>query len=64
MATLQPRCFTEIERESCLFRILLMQPRTHPPEYIILEQDHTQLDEIESIKVSMGFPQILRGGGA
>ncbi|NLJ86896.1 MAG: sugar phosphate isomerase/epimerase [Firmicutes bacterium] len=54
MATLQPRCFTEIGTGILPIQDIINAAKDAPNlEYIILEQDHTQLDEIESIKVSM-----------
>lgn len=54
LATKHPLCFTEIGTGVLPIQDIIDTAKEAPYlEYIILEQDHTQLDEIESIKVSM-----------
>jgi len=53
-ATKNPLCFTEIGTGILPIQNIIDAAKTAPNlEYILLEQDHTQLDEIESIKTSM-----------
>ncbi|MBS4197106.1 sugar phosphate isomerase/epimerase family protein [Lederbergia citri] len=52
--TKDPHCFTEIGTGKMPIQDIISFASKAPNlEYIILEQDHTNLDEIESIKVSM-----------
>lgn len=53
-STLDPLCFTEIGTGILPIQEIIDAAETAPNlEYIILEQDHSQLGEIESIKTSM-----------
>ncbi len=53
-STKDPLCFTEIGTGILPIQDIIDAAQTVPNlEFIVLEQDHTQLDEIESIKVSM-----------
>ncbi|MCR2821744.1 sugar phosphate isomerase/epimerase family protein [Lederbergia panacisoli] len=52
--TKDPRCFTEIGTGTMPIQEIINAAVTAPNmEYIVLEQDHTDLDEIDSIKASM-----------
>jgi len=54
IATKNPLCFTEIGTGILPIQDIIDAALSAPNlEYIILEQDSTQLDEIESIKISM-----------
>ncbi|NMB45063.1 MAG: sugar phosphate isomerase/epimerase [Firmicutes bacterium] len=53
-STLDPSCFTEIGTGVLPIQEIIDAAQSAPElDYVILEQDHTRLDEIESIKVSM-----------
>lgn len=53
-STLDPLCFTEIGTGILPIQEIINSAQSAPNlEYIILEQDHTRLSEIESIKTSM-----------
>lgn len=53
-ATVDPKCFTEIGTGTLPIQKIIDAAAAAPHlEYILLEQDHSQLDELESIKVSM-----------
>lgn len=53
-ATVDPACFTEIGTGTLPIQQIIDAALKAPHlEYILLEQDHSQLDELESIKVSM-----------
>ncbi|MBW8348771.1 sugar phosphate isomerase/epimerase [Bacillus sp. IITD106] len=52
--TTDPRCFTEIGTGTMPIQEIINTASTAPNlDYIILEQDHSNLDEMDSIKVSM-----------
>ncbi|HZJ57632.1 MAG TPA: sugar phosphate isomerase/epimerase [Clostridia bacterium] len=52
--TIDPRCFTEIGTGIMPIQdIIDAASKTPNLEYVILEQDHTKYDEIESINISM-----------
>ena len=54
METKSPLCFTEIGTGTLPIQDIINAAQSAPNlEFIVLEQDHTQLDEVESINVSM-----------
>lgn len=60
-STIKPEHFTEVGNGIIKIQDVIDAGNEYGIPYILVEQDHTKLDEIESIKVSMANFKKMRG---